>query len=563
MLTFFLHIYPANVYNAGVDDFSIEDPSEGELRGFKAVEIQGFSSGSINSYSGIKSSGAPVAAAPQKEAQATSATPAPAADQVSLGAAPEEKGNTVSLRLLHINDIHGAVQDESGKGGLAKAATVFEREKASAPGEVLTLNSGDLAEGSMISYLTKGGVVADALAAIGFDAIEPGNHDFAWGQQDLQNMLADANAPVLNASITREDGSTFGEPFMIRDIGGVKVGMVGIDVENMSRYVSEEKLEGLTFHSSDETLETYIPKMKEAGADVIMVLSHVGFDEDKRLAQKFPEIDVIVGGHSHTELPEGHYEGNTLIVQSGTKGQFVGEVDLELDLATKKIASAQARLIPVDASVEPDPEVAKIVEAAATEAEAIGSKVMGQATEDLSFSYWEAGKVNQIHADSLLEATGADIALVSSRNPRGGISAGEVTYEDLFNAFPHTEEDAVVMRDVPGTRVLQEIEDRIKDNGRGPATPGGFSYTYDPSLPEGHRVTDIRMPDGSKFDPNGRYTVATTVSMARKPNFKDLPDKQTVGSGQEIFMDYFSAHQGPWQDDPDSRVVKLGAEPKQ
>ena len=402
-------------------------------------------------------------------------------------------------------------------------------------------------------------LIGPTLSGYAIDAIEPGNHDFAWGQQALEDLLADAKAPVLNASIVRENGETFGQPYMIKDVGGVKVGMIGVDVENMARYVSPEKIEGLEFKSTEETLETYLPKLKEEGADVIMLLSHIGFDEDKKIAQKFPEIDIIVGGHSHTELPEGHYEGDTLIVQSGTKGKFVGEVDLKLDLGTKQIASAQAKLIPVGKDVEPDPVVADIVAAAQAESKELGSRVMGQATEDLSFSYWEAAKVNQIHADSLLEATGADIVLVSSRSPRGGIEKGEVTYEDLFNAFPHTEEDAVVMRQCPGTAILKELENRVKDDGRGPATPAGFSYTYDPSLPSGQRIVDVKMADGTPFDPQRKYDVATTLSMSRKSNFKEAAEMKSMGSAQEIFMDYFAAHQGPWHDDPDARVTKLGA----
>ncbi|MBQ7503429.1 bifunctional metallophosphatase/5'-nucleotidase [bacterium] len=516
------------------------------------MEIQGFSSAPISSYTGR------VENQPQVKAQSEESAAPLAQDQVSLEGENKPAEGTVSLRLLHINDVHGAAVDEGGRGGLAKAATVIERERENAPGQVLTLNAGDLAEGSMVSYLTKGGVISEAMAQIGFDAIEPGNHDFAWGQQDLQQMLADTHAPIINASITREDGSTFGEPFMVKDVGGVKVGILGLDVENMARYVSDEKLEGLTFNSSAATLEKFLPKMKEAGADVIMVLSHIGFDEDKKIAQQFPEIDVIVGGHSHTELPEGHYEGNTLIVQAGTKGQYVGEVDLSLDLGTKKIAAADARLIPVDESVEPDPEVAAIIQASMDSVAEIGSKVMGQATEDLSFSYWEAGKVNQIHADSVLEATGADISFVSSRNPRGSIQAGEVTYEELFNAFPHTEEDVVVMKDVPGSLLIAEMETRVGDNGRGPVTPGGFSYTYDVSQPEGSRCVDIRMKDGSKMDPNGKYTVATTISMARKSAFKGL-EKQTIGSSQEIFMKYFEKG-GTWSDNPDNRVTKIGTQ---
>ena len=133
----------------------------------------------------------------------------------------------------------------------------------------------------MVAYLTKVGVVNEALANIGFDAVEPGNHNFAWGQDTLQKMLTYTKAPVLNANITHSaDGSTFGQPYMIREVNGVKIGMIGVDVQNMHRYVSDDKLEGLEFGNPSDAVRENLPKLKEAGCDVLMVVSHIGFDED-------------------------------------------------------------------------------------------------------------------------------------------------------------------------------------------------------------------------------------------------------------------------------------------
>lgn len=509
-----------------------------EIQSFNSYAIRSASLGSdtVDSVVGGSSTSVPVAG-----------------DQVSLGGSQPQNDSVRNVRIVHINDLHGAVEDEAGSGGLAKAATVIKRERAEAPGSTLTLNAGDLAEGSMVSYLTKGRVVTEALGEIGFDAVEPGNHDFAWGQAALQEMLSDINAPVLGANITNDDGSSWSTPYLMKEVNGVKVGMIGVDVQDMKRYIASEKLEGLKFEAASEAVAKYLPAVKAEGADIIMVVSHVGFEDDKKLAQQFPEIDVIVGGHSHTELPGGHYEGNTLIVQTGTKGKFVGEVDLQYDTAARRIIASEATLIPVDETIAPDPEVSAIIEAAAAKVADVGAKVMGVAEEDLHYSHSAAAKINQIHADSVLQATNAEIALVSARNPRGNIEKGEVTYEKLFSAFPHTEEDTVVMK-VPGRLLVAEMEERIADGGRGAATPAGFTYTYDTSLPDGSRITDITMADGSKFDPDKEYTVGTTISMARKKTFKDVEYKKTVGSSQEMFMEYFSAG-SPWRDDPDSRVV--------
>lgn len=512
------------------------------------MEIQQFSAATISNNMAIRPTEAPQAQKVEAEEVAVQG------DEVSLAGNSAPESDIRSLRILHINDVHGAVEaDSKGVGGLAKAATVIKSERAEMPESTLTLNAGDLAEGSMVAYLTQGGVVTEAMANIGFDAVEPGNHDFAWGQDALQKMLTDTNAPVLNANITHSaDGSTFGQPYMIRDVNGVKIGMIGVDVQNMHRYVSDDKLEGLEFGSPSDAIRENLPKLKEAGCDVLMLVSHVGFDEDCKLAQEFPELDLIVGGHSHTVLEQGHYEGNTLIVQSGTKGQYVGELDFDFDMNTRRIVNADAKLIAVDSSVEPDPEVADIISRSIDSVADIGNQVMGVATEDLHFSHTGASMLNQIHADSVLKETGAEIALVSARNLRGNVPAGEVTYTQLFSAFPHTEEDTCIMK-VKGSLLLEEMEERVQDNGRGPATPAGFTYTYDPSLPSGHRICDVVMADGSKFDPDREYTVGTTISMVRKSRFNEVSYKETVGSSQQMFMDAFKAG-SPWTDSPDARV---------
>ncbi len=466
---------------------------------------------------------------------------------------PEE--GVLPLRILHLNDLHGATEPEDGLGGLAKTAQLIKEERQEAQGEVLTFNTGDLAEGTMVSYVTKGKVVTEAMASIGFDAVEPGNHDFAWGQATLSDMLTDIKAPVLNANITDVGGNNWGTPYQIKDFNGVKVGMIGLTVDNMSRYVEDEKLEGLQFRQCADTLREYLPMMKKEGADVLILLSHIGFEEDCELARQFPELDLIVGGHSHTALQEGHREGNTLIVQSGAKGQYVGEADLDIDLASKKVIQAQERLLPVTGDIQADLEVAKIVETYTEQAEKIGSQVMGQAEETLTYSHTEAAKVNQIYADSILEATGADIAVVGARNPRAHIGKGEVTFEDLFNALPHTE-DVVVKIKCPGSLLKEELELRVQDGARGPATPAGFTYAYDPKLPSGNRVTDIRLSDGSPLELDKEYTVGTTLAMARKGKLKAASERELMGSPQEAFMDYFSQG-GSWHNDPDARLRKL------
>lgn len=457
------------------------------------------------------------------------------------------------LRILHLNDLHGAALPEEGRGGLAQVAAVVKREKAEVPEGSLLLNAGDIAEGTMVSYLSKGSIVSESLAQMGCDAIEPGNHDFAWGQPTMRSMLGQVNAPIVCANLEQAAGHEFAQPYVIREVNGVKVGILGLSTD-VSNFTTDDKIEGLQYKDPIETARQYIPQMKKDGAEVVIALSHIGVEQDRLLAKACPELDVIVGGHTHTELPEGEYVGSTLIVQSGYKGQFVGEVDLDFDMTTRQISSAQAELIKVDSTtIEPDPDVAQIVEKYVNSSNELAHQPMGQALETLTYSHSECAKLDQIHADSLRQAMGATIGLVNGRNLRANVEAGTVTYEDLFNALPHTEDDAVLMK-LPGSLLKEALEKRVASRIV-PASPSGFSYTYDLSKPEGERITSITMDDGSKFDPNKMYGLATSVSLSDKKMF-DNCEKKPMGSAQEIFMDYFKAN-SPWRNDPDARVTKL------
>ncbi|MBQ7503029.1 bifunctional metallophosphatase/5'-nucleotidase [bacterium] len=523
------------------------------------MNIQSFSAQTISSLSGIAVDYNKGISA---EASAKNKAAPQLNDGVCLSGKDDADGKSKdirNLRFLHLNDLHGAALPEGGKCGIAQAAALVKREQAERPEATLTFNAGDMAEGTMVSYLTKGSVITESLAAMGCDFVTPGNHDFAWGQDTLKAMLDETKATVLCANIEAQPGHEIGQPYALKEVNGVKVGVLGLTVD-AAGFTSDDKTEGLRFGDAIAAAGRYLPEMKEEGAEVLVVLSHLGIENDRKLAEACPELDVIIGGHSHTELPEGCRVGNTLIAQCGFKGAYVGEVNLDFDFASKKIVSSQAELIPVDSSVEPDPEVARLIAGPIADAQAKGSEVIGRAEERLTYSHEGCAKLDQIQADSLLERfkdEGAEIAFMHGRSLRANIEAGDVTYENLFNALPHTEDYSVLM-DVPGNLIKEAIETRIRSLDRFvPPSPSGFSYKYDLTKPAGSRVTEITLDDGSPLDLNKTYKMATSVAVSDKKMFDNCP-KQVKESTQEIFMDYFKAG-SPWKNDPDSRVQDVTA----
>lgn len=484
-------------------------------------------------------------------------------ESVSLGGGKKSE-QSIKLNILHMNDVHGAVEPindpeisgDSPVGGLAYGKSVIEKEKAKNPDGTLVLNAGDIAEGSMIAFLSKGQVVADAFNQMGFDAIALGNHDFAWGQENLKNMVEGLNAPVIAANVEKISGGRVidgAEPYVIKNVRGVKVGIIGLDTPNIEHFIEKSKLKGLRFAGAAETVKKWMPEVKEKGADIIVVLSHLGFEEDKKLARQVDGIDVIVGGHSHSEVRGGHQEGKTIIVQAGSLGKYVGNLELTLDSRTKKICSFNSKLIPVkNNEVKPDPEVERILKPYQMEAEKIGSKVMGEALEDIHHAHRQAAKLNQIHADSLLEASGAEFGICNSRTLRGNLKKGKVTYKDLYNALPFTEENYVKCR-ATGKMILDEIEDDLRDDATELAVPTGLKYEYDPDRPEGSRVTSITIDGGKPLEMDREYTVVLNETMSRKKFFDKAKDKKVLGGCQKIFFDYFKKN-SPFKNDADDRV---------
>lgn len=490
-----------------------------------------------------------------------------------------------TITVLHVNDVHGCVDpvidpkisENSKVGSLARLASVIKKARAEDPEHTILLNGGDLAEGSMLSYLSRGAGFCKAMHALNFDAVTLGNHDFAWGQQALADMLKAFDVPLVLANVIHlSDGTVLdgAKPYRIIERDGVKIGILGLDTPDIRHFVAANKLENLTFRKAAKTVKYYVPIMREAGADVVIVLSHIGYDNDLKLAGKVKGVDLIVGAHSHTVLKEGSMTGKVPIVQAGFSAKYMGRVKLNLEGQPGRwnVVGCKAELVPVICSeVEPDPEVEEILKPYRAEAGKVGGRIVCKASEDIHFAHREAAKLNQIHADSILKAArertdtqpGFDapgtekplFGICNSRSLRGSLPKGDVTYRDVYSALPFTEENYVTMK-VSGQAVLDEIEDDLRDKATELAVPCGLTYKYDPSRPEGSRLTEIKLADGRTLDPKASYVIVSNETMSRKHAFKAAEDKRVLGPVQPLFFEAVKKL-SPLKDDADNRVERL------
>ena len=420
-----------------------------------------------------------------------------ACDQVP-GTAPSATSQSVAIGaqqilVLHTNDIHGRLEPERvassngsfESGGIANLAALLARQRAIAPGRTLLLDGGDAWQGSFISNANKGAAVVQAMNLMGYDAETLGNHEFDWGQDVLRARAAEARFPFLAANVVDAAGEVpaFARPYVVKDLGVARVGIIGIANPATPIISKPANVAGLRFLPAAETVRRYLDEVR-AKADVVIVMTHLsrtGVDDDRQLARDVPGIDLIVAAHSHTALQVPVREGATTIVQAGAFAQYLGQVILTVDPATRHVTAATGGLIPVvGGKIPADAQVAKLVAERADEAKAVTSRVVGRTLVDLPQVTRGESALGDLIADAMLEycreqGWGSDVALYNGSGIRSSMSVGDITYGKVYEVLPF--DDLVVGIDLNGGQLVTIYRRSLSDRGANLAISGGtFSY---------------------------------------------------------------------------------------
>jgi len=443
----------------------------------------------------------------------------------------------VQITILHTNDFHGALLPSENKkmvpppdkvGGSAYLAGYVEEVRKENPAGVLLLDAGDIAQGTPISNLFAGLPVIEAMNLESYNAATLGNHEFDWGRKSLDRMLRTAGFPFVssNVVVTATGRGIPGTiPYLMLDVKGVRFGILGLTNPETPSIVMASNVEGIEFRDPVATIDRYYPILKARGAEVILVLSHCGFEEDKELAAKTRGIDIIVGGHSHTEVPDPAVVNGTIVVQAGTKGRFMGRLDLTIDDESGQILAHtqhQENVPIIDSKITPVAAVAALVERYNAQVAPIMGTVIGKALVDVPHSR-EATMdtpLGDLLTDIMCRVTGAQVALLNSGGIRASLDQGDITMEDVFNIMPF--DNCLVTMDLTGDQIRSLLEYGVR--GTSALQVSGISMTFDPTAPEGERIRSL-MIAGESVQPDQLYKVATLDFLA------------TGGDGYKVFRD--------------------------
>ena len=336
------------------------------------------------------------------------------------------------LTILHTNDLHARfLPDERGRGGFAQLATAIRAEKARPPG-ALVLYGGDLVQGTPVSSIFEGVPCYEVASALGLDVATLGNHEFDYGWQKIPEFIRTAKFAIVTANVVNTEGRLLTpEAYVIREVNGVRVAVIGALTATLPRLTFEEKRGPWQAAPVAETVRSYAAELRSR-ADLIAVVGHLAGDEEEAILQQVPEVDLVVSGHYHGGQKEVREVGGRLLVKVEAYGRELGRLDLELDRSAGRIASYQWRRIPILASTySPDPDVAKLVEKWEAKVEPLVNVQIGMAERD-----FDRHEVATLIETAMAEATGADLTYMNLGGVRDTLAKGPILVRHVWNIMP-------------------------------------------------------------------------------------------------------------------------------
>ena len=458
----------------------------------------------------------------------------------------------VHVTILSTTDLHGNIlpvdyyTNRPDERGLAKAATIIRQARRENP-NLLLLDSGDTIQGTPLAYYhnRKNNAPPDpmmlAMSELGFDAMGVGNHEYNFGLKVLEKARREARFPWLSANTyEKATGRPYFDPYLVKELGGVRVGVLGLTTPGIPNWENPQNYAGLEFRDPVAEAKKWVPVLRgKERADLVVVAMHNGLEEDLRtgetspsqvpnensavrLAEEVPGVDVILMGHTHRDVPALFING-VLLAQANAWGRHVARVDVYLDKEGAaggrwRVAAKSSRTVPVTERVAVDPEVARLAAPYDRETQDWLGKQIGVSAAELSAAdarFRDSAILDLIHRVQM-DLGKADVSMAAVFNPQARIPRGPVTVRDIAGLYVY--ENTLVVLEVTGRQLKEALEHSAKYfrpyvPGAGPAelvdekVPGynfdiaeGVSYDLDLTRPPGQRVRNLRFKGGPLSD---------------------------------------------------------------
>ncbi len=452
----------------------------------------------------------------------------------------------VRLDIYSVNDWHGYLREDKNVPGAARLDFALAGLMADNPEGALLLGGGDMLAGSTDANEFNGMSVVDAMNEMGFAANCAGNHAFDYDFDVIRQQAAAAKFPILAANIIDSRTGRIAEPFIpytVVERRGVKIGVIGILGQEALQKIKPERINGLWIANPAEAVNKYAAGLKAAGADIIVLLAHIGCTQEgdaisgpiEPVLKEIQGLDAVITADSHTVVAGRLY--GLPVVQAGEYGKLIGHISLDYDTEKKKVTAAKPGVYDVK-SLPPgkNEKLAALLQPYFDKADARYNRVLAYNEQELTNDKYGASPAGDYFTGLLKTELKTDIALYNGGAVRSGLPAGKVTLRMLKQVFPFNNTLYVVR--LKGSDIIAALEHGIGNPQMGQLRFAGLSVTAKKHPQGGSKIKQARLADGSLLQPDKYYSTVVNDFMLEGgdgySSLKNAKNKYPVGNDLEL-----------------------------
>ena len=485
----------------------------------------------------------------------------------------------VNVKFLGTSDVHGRIVPwsydadvEDKSGSYAQIATYVKEVRKSHP-DLILVDIGDAIQDNQVEVFAKtekyykDNPVPKVLNAMNYDIFILGNHEFNFGMTALDEILKDMKAKQLTANFYHKDGKRYIEPTTIIEKDGVKLGIIGLTTPMSAKFEEDTgHLKNMKFSSPSEEVKVQIKALKEKGVDAIVVLAHMGIENENNipdtgvadLVNNVEGIDVIIAGHMHKNVSSETIK-DTVVTEPHRYGTVVSEVDLTFDVdkdGKVKLLSKTAKTVPVK-DYEADPEIVEIYKPYHEELRRLNNATIGQSATDMvpqerkhgvSVSFLQDTGLSSLITDVERHYSNADVVSFAFDHEKARMDKGDIKKKDIIFNYCYAGGDVTVY-EVTGKQLkeymnwsanyfdtIQPGDTEYRYNAERKKSKyvtfdifGGVSYNIDLRKPSGEKIVDLKLADGTPVTDDMKIKLGMNSY-----RFGQMTKKGGIWEGQQI-----------------------------